>query len=124
MSRTRRYPMLLIVGLCMAATASAQSPATPDTARTAPATAPSDSVSAGGPRLASTATGIQRMVAVDEASLSQRRGQPQSVGRPMALMIVGGAAIVLGAVIGDDVGTLFMIGGTVSLLIGLYQYLK
>jgi hypothetical protein len=39
-------------------------------------------------------------------------------------MVVGGAAVVLGALIGDDVGTVFMIGGAVALLIGLYQYLQ
>jgi len=124
MTRTRWYPVMLIVGLCLAATASAQSTATPDTARVAPASSvAADSSTNGGPRVASLATGIHRTVA-DERSLEQRSRQPQSVGKPMATMIVGGAAIVLGAVIGDDVGTLFMIGGTVALLIGLYQYLQ
>ena len=123
MTLSRRYSMLLIAGLCMAATASAQSVATPDTARTAPATAPSDSVTSGGPRMASLSTGIRRVSSVDEAAATQRR-QPQSVGRPVALMIVGGAAIVLGAVIGDDVGTVFMVGGAGTLLYGLYEYLK
>lgn len=119
---TRAYPMVLIAGLCLAATASAQSPTAPDSARVAPATAaPADSV-ASGPRVESTATGIRRLAVTDDANLLQRR-QPQNVGKPMALMIVGGAAIVLGAVVGGDVGTLFMIGGTVTLLIGLYQYL-
>lgn len=123
MSRTRRYPMLLIVGLCMAATASAQSSA-PDTARATFTADAADSVSAAGPRLASTASGIHRASTVGEAALLQRRGQPQNLGKPVTLMIVGGAAIVLGAVIGGDVGLLFEIGGTVSLLVGLYQYLK
>jgi len=39
-------------------------------------------------------------------------------------MIVGGAAILVGAIIGDAAGTLFMIGGAVALLVGLYQYLQ
>lgn len=119
---TRSFPLVLVAGLCLAATAHAQSLSAPDSARVAPATAAADSTRAG-PRLESTATGIRRMAAADDALLVQRR-QPQSVGQPVALMIVGGAAIVLGAVIGGDVGTLFMIGGSATLLIGLYQYLK
>lgn len=119
----RSFTMTLIAGLCVAATASAQSPAPTDSGRAAPASdAPVDSIKAG-PRMETTATGIRRLATTDETEPFQRR-QPQSVGRPMALMIVGGAAIVLGAVMGDDVGTLFMVGGTVTLLYGLYQYLQ
>ena len=78
---------------------------------------------AAGPRVEVLTTGVRTAdVAADSGEVLQRRSQ--SVGKPVALMIVGGAAIVLGAVIGDDVGTLFMIGGAVALLIGLYQYLK
>jgi hypothetical protein len=76
-----------------------------------------------GPRVEVLSTGINTADTRAESALSLQR-QRQSVGKPVALMIVGGAAIVLGAVIGDDVGTLFMIGGAVALLIGLYQYLK
>ena len=41
----------------------------------------------------------------------------------VALMIVGGAALILGSVIGDDAGALMMVGGGVVALFGLYQYL-
>ena len=41
----------------------------------------------------------------------------------VALMIVGGAALILGSVIGDDAGALMMVGGGVVGLVGLYQYL-
>jgi hypothetical protein len=40
------------------------------------------------------------------------------------LMIVGGAAFVAGAIIGDTAGTLFMVGGAAVGLYGLYQYLQ
>lgn len=53
-------------------------------------------------------------------ALQQRSGS----SKPVALMIVGGAAIVIGSVIGDDAGALFMIGGAVALLYGLYHYLR
>lgn len=42
----------------------------------------------------------------------------------VALMIVGGAAMVVGAVIGGDAGTIVMIGGGVAGLIGLFRYLR
>jgi hypothetical protein len=41
----------------------------------------------------------------------------------VALMIVGGAALVVGAVIGDDAGTLVMLGGAAVGLWGLYLFL-
>lgn len=48
----------------------------------------------------------------------------ERTSRDVALMIVGGAALVLGAVIGDDAGALMMVGGGVVGLVGLYQYLR
>lgn len=83
---------------------------------------------AAGPRLERTATAMQRpavtdtILAIDSASVVLQRRT--SGGRPVALMIVGGAAFVLGAVIDDPVGTLFMVGGAVAFLYGLYQYLQ
>ena len=41
-----------------------------------------------------------------------------------ALMIVGGVALIVGAVIGGDAGTIIMIGGAGVGLYGLWQYLK
>lgn len=80
-----------------------------------------------GPRIEATAVGVRHAPAAradttDSASVAV--AQRQSMGRPIALMVVGGAAVVLGAVIGDAPGTLFMIGGTVAFLYGLYQYLQ
>jgi hypothetical protein len=76
---------------------------------------------AAGPRIDALVTGFrvsdQR---ADSTTSAQRRRQ----SRPVALMIVGGAAFVLGALIGGDIGLLFMIGGAVALLIGLYRYLQ
>jgi hypothetical protein len=43
--------------------------------------------------------------------------------RDVALMIVGGAALILGSVIGDDAGAMLAVGGGVVGLVGLYQYL-
>lgn len=46
--------------------------------------------------------------------------QSQSV----ALMIVGGAAMIVGSLIDGDSGTIIMVGGGVAGLIGLFQYLR
>jgi hypothetical protein len=78
---------------------------------------------AAGPRREVTATAARQLTKTTDNSATQRRAR-QGTGKPVALMIVGGAAIVLGAVIGDAAGTLFMIGGAVALLVGLYQYLQ
>jgi hypothetical protein len=56
------------------------------------------------------------------ALLVQRRRA--GLGQPMAMMVVGGAAVLLGAIIGDTPGTIIMIGGAVIGLIGLYEYLQ
>ena len=44
--------------------------------------------------------------------------------QPQALMIVGGAAILVGAIVGDTAGDVFMVGGAVVGLYGLYKYLQ
>ena len=42
----------------------------------------------------------------------------------VAMMIVGGAALVVGSVVDGDAGTLIMVGGGVIGLVGLYRYLR
>lgn len=42
----------------------------------------------------------------------------------VALMIVGGTALIVGSVVGGDSGTIIMVGGGVVGLIGLYRYLQ
>lgn len=62
-------------------------------------------------------------------AISTSRGAPpviqnrSSSRNSVALMIVGGAALVVGAVIGDDAGTLVMLGGAAVGLYGLYLFL-
>lgn len=41
-----------------------------------------------------------------------------------ALMVVGGAALIVGAVIGGDEGQIIMVGGAVIGLIGLWRWLQ
>ena len=58
----------------------------------------------------------------DEALASMRRRS--QVSHSEALMIVGGAAFVAGALIGGDAGTIVMVGGAGVGLYGLYLYLQ
>ena len=69
--------------------------------------------------------GVRASVAREEgrtpnAIVAQRSGLSQ----PEVLMIVGGAALLAGAIIGDDAGTIIMIGGAGIGLWGLYLYLQ
>lgn len=59
--------------------------------------------------------------ATSEVAVMQRRA---GLGRPAALMIVGLAALITGAIIGDAPGTIIMIGGAGIGLYGLYHYLQ
>jgi hypothetical protein len=90
---------------------------------TAAGIAPSAKEVAAGPTIEASVAAF-RVANVSTDSASMLLQQRQSMGRPVALMIVGGAAILVGAVIGDAPGTLFMIGGAVALLYGLYEYTK
>ena len=51
---------------------------------------------------------------------------PQQRSRPtnVTLMIVGGAGLVVGSLIGGDTGTVVMVGSGIAGLIGLYRYLQ
>ena len=48
----------------------------------------------------------------------------QQLRRSETLMIVGGAIFLAGAIIGDDAGTIIMIGGAGIGIYGLYLYLQ
>jgi hypothetical protein len=52
------------------------------------------------------------------------KAQKANLGQAQALMVVGGAALIVGAIIGDDPGTVIMVGGAIVGLYGLYQYLQ
>lgn len=79
---------------------------------------------AGGPRIDALVTGFRGASAQTDSTVNSQRRSRENVGKPVALMIVGGAAVVLGALIGGDIGLIFMIGGAVAILVGLYQYLQ
>ena len=105
---------LLMPSALVAQDASALQPAPQQMSQVAPAA---------GPTIDATATAFRQAVHVSELTAAEMQRR-QSAGKPVALKIVGGAAILVGAVIGDAPGTLFMVGGAVALLYGLYLYLQ
>jgi hypothetical protein len=72
-----------------------------------------------GPSIDAAAVGVRHAPA--DAPAQARRG---GYGQPVALMVVGGAAVLVGLIIGGGAGTAIAIGGAVAGLVGLYQYLQ
>lgn len=78
-----------------------------------------------GPTTESAAIGIRPVASVDAIALTQRRSSRRSgLNSNVVLMVVGGAAMIAGAAIGGDAGTIFMVGGAVVGLWGLYNFLQ
>lgn len=80
------------------------------TARVGASTVPSPVVSPVAPTVAST-----------PETAPMRKADTQ---RSRTLMIIGGAALLGGAIIGDDVGSIIMLGGLGVGLYGLYLFLQ
>jgi hypothetical protein len=59
-----------------------------------------------------------------QLTLNSAAAPSRGHGQPFALMVVGGAAVLTGVIIGDDVGTVIAVGGALVGLYGLYEYLK
>lgn len=57
---------------------------------------------------------------VNPAAAPRRAGY----GQPVALMVVGGAALLTGLIIGGGAGTAIAVGGAVVGLYGLYEFLQ
>jgi len=120
LARLRSFSLLIAVIVAAPVNARGQqlgaTPATPTT----PAT---PAAPAAGPRRDLTATAV-RQITSSAANASATLAKQRNVTKPVALMIVGGAAIVLGLLMGEAIGTLFVVGGAVAVLVGLYQYLQ
>lgn len=120
MSHVRRFAFVALVAIGAVALearpAFAQQQATSEPAAAAPS-APA------GPTMQN-AQAAARPLASADARNAAPTAYAQNMGRPVALMLVGFGALVAGAIIGDDVGTIFMVGGAIIGLVGLYEYLR
>lgn len=90
----------------------------------APASAPAEAEAparATGPTADAARAGVSREASDELRPAAQRRA---GLGRPIALMVVGGAALLTGLIIGDDAGMVIAVGGALVGLVGLYQYLQ
>jgi hypothetical protein len=126
---TRQFAVALgIAMVAIAGPARAQDATLAPTVTSAPASAPASeptasqpvATAATGPTIDAAAVGVRHVQAAATTAPARRAGY----GQPMALMIVGGAAVLVGLIIGGDVGTVIAVGGAVTGLIGLYQYLQ
>ena len=79
-----------------------------------PATTPA------GPTIDAAAVGVRHASVTTTAAPAPRGGY----GQPVALMVVGGAAVIVGLLINGGAGTAIAIAGAVAGLYGLYQYLQ
>ena len=123
-ARTRVVLLPLSALLLAVASRSVAAQAVTDTATAAALSNPAAPTAAdAGPTMQSLSVGVQRQAAQSAATPAAAR-RSSGIGQPEALMIVGGAALLLGAVIGDDPGTILMIGGAIVFLAGLYKYLQ
>lgn len=143
----RLVALVVLCGLCAPVTATVGAQAATDvrpadsTASIAPIApvAPVDSAMASSPTAAPSAEYIApppivrlragvhaRETPRPFAPVDQPLASPSSwgLGPARALMVVGVAALVAGAVIGGTPGTIVMVGGAVIGLIGLYNYLQ
>jgi outer membrane receptor protein involved in Fe transport len=76
-----------------------------------------------GPTILAASAAVRPDLRMD-ASIPQALDVRQQLRRSETLMIVGGAILLAGAIIGDDAGTIIMIGGAGIGIYGLYLYLQ
>ena len=76
-----------------------------------------------GPRIAPAGvTSKSQMAPLDVTQSMYSAGE--RVGRNRAMMGVGLAAVIVGLILSGDVGTLFVVGGALVGLVGLYHYMQ
>ena len=84
---------------------------------------PNIAVPSAGPTNAASTVGIRAPVAQRNANTAA--ADPHlGAGQNVALMVVGGAALIIGAAIGETAGVLLAIGGAIVFLYGLYNFVQ
>jgi hypothetical protein len=121
--RTSAAGVIAILALALYGTSEVRAQSSPTSG---PSVTAAREAPAAGPTLAAASVAVRApapvqapRIGVESALLQERR-----MGRNVALMIVGGAAVITGLLIGDDAGTLIAVGGAVVGLYGLYQFVR
>lgn len=104
-----------------AALAVAQAPAKAP-APSASSSATSYTAKSAGPTVEATKLGVKQSVSASKAPAAY--DAHVGAGRNVALMVVGGAALVIGAVIGGAAGILIAVAGAAVGLYGLYYFIQ
>ena len=76
-----------------------------------------------GPTISANTAGV-RAPTVARSLNARTADAHMGAGTNVALMVVGGAALIIGAVIGGDGGLLLAIGGAIVGLYGLYHFIQ
>jgi hypothetical protein len=118
-ARRIALPAVFALALFAAAPARAQDVSLVPSPASANAAEPSAAPAPAGPTMQSASVAVRHQE--DLSAPAARRGNSTP---GTALMIVGGAAIVVGLVVGGGAGNAIAVGGAVAGLIGLYQYLQ
>ena len=119
-----RFSPAFCFALALTAASAAVRPASAQETSFAPApVAPAaqlETTPAAGPTVDAARIGVRHAEAPVAAAPTRRGGY----GQPVALMVVGGAAVLTGLIIGGGAGSAIAVGGAIVGLVGLYQYLQ
>ena len=108
--------MVAVAVASPAAIAIAQSPAASSARTQVPAR------STAGPTVAASVVGIKASTTTAPKPVAAENNL--GAGRNVALMVVGGAALIIGAIIGGTPGVLIAVGGAAIGLYGLYNFVQ
>jgi hypothetical protein len=84
----------------------------------------STSAAPAGPTVSSNTVGIRRTNVASATAAAPAAEARLGAGRNVALMVVGGAALIIGAVIGGTAGVLIAVTGAAVGLYGLYHFVQ
>lgn len=119
------FLMILPVAVIAQSTTSSAVGITSTAAATPNATTTSNiAVPSAGPTNAASTVGIRAPITQRSNANSAAADSHLGAGQNVALMVVGGAALIIGAVIGDTAGVLLAIGGAIVFLYGLYNFVQ
>jgi hypothetical protein len=113
------FALAVVASLAAARPARAQNVSFAPAPAAAPVVAAEPTSAPVGPTLDAASVGVRHQAT--ETNAAARRG---GFGQGEALMIVGGAAVLVGLLIGGGAGNAIAVGGAIVGLVGLYEYLQ